>query len=418
MKPTITLCMIVKDEEHCIKRCLESMAPHIDRYDISDTGSSDKTKEIIKEFFDEKGIPGTVHEIPWQGFGKSRTQALRNCDGKADYAWVIDADDSLEGDIKSLLSFIDKTRFSSYSLRIGRGPEFTWWRNQIFKTEDKWFYVGVLHEYAHCEGREQKQMAQIPGEYFVHARTEGGRNVGISAKEKYTRDAETLKDALLNPESENYDPTNDRYHFYLAQSYFDSQEYTLSKEWYAKRAKMGGWDEEVFYSLYRVAICSGLLEEPWETTQAAFLAAWENRPWRAEPLHQISRVFRLNGHPRLAYIYATQAAKIGFPEQDILFLASDIYDWMVLDEVGSTAFYAGQLEEGLEACDKLLASGKVPKEQLERIKTNRDMYINALKERNVAMMKAKESAKEMQEKYGFADKPKLKVKNYKKKKKK
>ena len=70
-RPTITLCMIVKDEEHCIKRCLESMAPHIDRYDISDTGSTDKTKEIIKEFFDEKGIPGEVHEIPWQGFGKS-----------------------------------------------------------------------------------------------------------------------------------------------------------------------------------------------------------------------------------------------------------------------------------------------------------------------------------------------------------
>ena len=71
----------------------------------------------------------------------------------------------------------------------------------------------------------------------------------------------------------------------------------------------------------------------------------------------------------------------------------------------------------MEACDKLLASGKVPKEQLERIKTNRDMYVNAIQQRNVAMMKAKDSAKEMQEKYGFADKP-IKKKNYKKKKKK
>jgi len=52
-RPTITLCMIVKDEEHVIKRCLESIYKYIDRYDISDTGSTDKTKEIIKEFFDE-----------------------------------------------------------------------------------------------------------------------------------------------------------------------------------------------------------------------------------------------------------------------------------------------------------------------------------------------------------------------------
>jgi len=159
-----------------------------------------------------------------------------------------------------------------------------------------------------------------------------------------------------------------------------------------------------------------LLEEPWETTQAAFLAAWENRPWRAEPLHQISRVFRLNGHPRLAYIYASQAAKIGFPEHDILFLASDIYDWMVLDELCSTAFYAGQLDEGLDACNKLLASGKVPKDQLDRISNNRDMYISAIKQRNVQMMEAKKNAQDLQEKYGFAEKPPKKT--YKKKKKK
>ena len=55
---SVTLCMIVKDESHVIKRCLESMLPYIDRYDITDTGSSDGTPEIIKEFMDEHGVPG------------------------------------------------------------------------------------------------------------------------------------------------------------------------------------------------------------------------------------------------------------------------------------------------------------------------------------------------------------------------
>ena len=97
-KPTLTLCMIVKDEEHIIRECLESVYREIDRYDITDTGSTDRTKEIIKEFFDEKGIPGEVYDEPWEGFGKSRTKSLRNADkGGADYSWVIDADDKLIG---------------------------------------------------------------------------------------------------------------------------------------------------------------------------------------------------------------------------------------------------------------------------------------------------------------------------------
>ena len=55
-KPTVTLCMIVKDESHIILDCLKSVASSIDRYDITDTGSTDGTQQIIKDFFDEKGI--------------------------------------------------------------------------------------------------------------------------------------------------------------------------------------------------------------------------------------------------------------------------------------------------------------------------------------------------------------------------
>ena len=51
---TICLSMIVKDESHIIHECLESIAPHIDYWCICDTGSSDNTKEIIKDFFEEK----------------------------------------------------------------------------------------------------------------------------------------------------------------------------------------------------------------------------------------------------------------------------------------------------------------------------------------------------------------------------
>ena len=94
---TVTLCMIVNDETHIIKECLESMLPYIDRYDITDTGSTDGTPELIKEFMDEHGVPGEVYLSDWKGFGKSRSESLINAEGKATYAWMIDADDKITG---------------------------------------------------------------------------------------------------------------------------------------------------------------------------------------------------------------------------------------------------------------------------------------------------------------------------------
>jgi len=48
-KPTFCLAMIVKDEEQDIQRCLDSVAPYINYWVISDTGSSDGTMDKIKE---------------------------------------------------------------------------------------------------------------------------------------------------------------------------------------------------------------------------------------------------------------------------------------------------------------------------------------------------------------------------------
>jgi glycosyltransferase involved in cell wall biosynthesis len=399
-KAKLGLCMIVKDEEHCIERCLESIYKHIDYWLICDTGSTDTTKEVIQNFFDKKKIPGEIVEIPWEGFGKSRTKSLELAKEKMEYAWVIDADDSVTGN-----PILPKDmNADAYTLRIKRG-DFTWYRNHIFNLDLNWRYEGVLHEYACCDKGADLVALKLGGTYHIEARTEGGRNVDITPQEKYLKDAEVLLDALTNESSPFYEPTNVRYIFYLAQSYFDSGEWELSKEWYLKRAQAGGWEEEVFYSMYRVGICNCLLERPWQEIQDSFLQAWSYRPCRAEPLWQIARLYRQNGNPRLGYLFAKQGLSLDFPEQDILFLAHDIWDWQLLDEIAADAFYLMKFEEGLSACNMLLKNPNFPKEHHQRTKENAQHYIAAMAERD-AQIKEQEKLRAAAVKLDIKEVPK------------
>ena len=366
---TITLCMIVKNETHIIKECLESMLPYIDRYDITDTGSTDGTPELIKEFFDEHGVEGEVYLSDWKGFGDhggkmgSRTESLRNCDGKADYGWVIDADDYVTGNFE----FPENMTHDSYSLRIGR-EDFTWWRTQIFKMNMEWNYIGVLHEYAECGSKNPPETERLFGEYHVSARTMGARNVGISTKEKYTKDAQDLEKALED------EPENSRYVFYLAQSYFDSQQYEKSLEEYS-----------------------------WPEIQQQFLDAYDFRPIRAEPLYQIARLYRqIQNRPRLSYLYAKQAMEIPYPKDDILFISDDVYKWQLLDELGASAYYAGKPHVGYHACKKLVDENLVPEQERSRVVDNLKQYeqvvtaihAHAEKEEGQTRIKEKEEKKQ------------------------
>ena len=82
----ISLCMIVKDEEEVIGRCLGSVKDLVDEIIIVDTGSKDKTKQIISKYTDK------VFDFTWvNDFSKARNFSFSKA--TKDYILWLDADD-------------------------------------------------------------------------------------------------------------------------------------------------------------------------------------------------------------------------------------------------------------------------------------------------------------------------------------
>ena len=101
----LALNFICKDEAHVIGNMLESCKTITDLIVVNDTGSTDGTQQLIKDFFAKEGIPGELHEHKWENFGHNRTLAFEAAYDKTDYVFVMDADDLIEGNLDGMESF-------------------------------------------------------------------------------------------------------------------------------------------------------------------------------------------------------------------------------------------------------------------------------------------------------------------------
>ncbi len=367
--PTVCLNMIVRNESHVIRELFDSIAPFITTWVIVDTGSDDGTQELIRSYFAERGIPGVLHERPWCNFGANRTEAFQLAQGHADYIWTADADDVVVGtpDLRNLTA-------DSYKVPIKYGG-MLYHRRHVFRARLPWRWVGVVHEYVTCDSPVVE--ARLPGGFWIQARTAGARS---RDPEKYLRDAELLLAEVQR------NPADARSVFYLAQSYRDYGDLRSARQWYAKRAEMGGWPEEVFWSLLRIAECMARLDEPWPLVQDAYLKAWAYRPVRAEPLCAIATHYRSNREWQLGYLFAKAASEIPLPD-DILFVRERVYDVTVVDELAICASWLGKHEESFSACQRLLARDDLDDRTRNRVVSNRSFAVPAMLDRAKAYPK-------------------------------
>ena len=228
---SICLCMIVKNESHVIESTLAHLCERIPfaYWVISDTGSTDHTRELIRSFFQARQIPGELVEHAWKDFAYNRTKALECAFMKTDYLMVFDADDAIVGTIQ-----LPRLTADRYLARFGTTESYT--RPLILTNRKKWTYKGVLHEY--LDAPDVRTTALLQGSYYIHSGRTGARNRNPN---KYADDANVLERAF---QEESDESLKDRYAFYCAQSHLDAKHLDASIVWYTTCLRRNGWKQE------------------------------------------------------------------------------------------------------------------------------------------------------------------------------
>jgi glycosyltransferase involved in cell wall biosynthesis len=265
--------MIVKNEEHVIANCLASVRPLIDYWVVVDTGSSDNTEMEVKRALD--GIPGEFHRAEWSGFGPARSKAFELAKGRADYALVVDADETLEA--PSGLGDLTADAYLLWAQPDGHCKFIT---RRLFNMRLDWRYVGVLHEYPAASTPWEDQAL---GGVTIRTTQDGARSKNPN---KYRVDAEALERALVN------EPDNSRYVYYLAQSWRGAGEDARAASRYMQRASMGPGlnPEEVYISYLEAGRCFGRLGRL-EECELALLSARRAAPTRPEAMASLAALY-------------------------------------------------------------------------------------------------------------------------------
>ena len=173
-------------------------------------------------------------------------------------------------------------------------------------------------------------------------------------------------------------PDNARYVFYLAQSYRDAQQPGLAIDRYRQRATMGGFDEEVWYSLYQVAQLQQQTGAEWTEVRRAYFQAFACRPHRAEPLYRIGLHHQHNQEFALARFFFWEAMQIPFPATDLLFVEFDVFEFLLPLEYAVACYWLGLHEEAMRVTDRLLANESLSPERREHLLRNRQCSVDIL----------------------------------------
>ena len=369
----LCLNMIVKNESKVILRLLQSVAKFIDCYCICDTGSTDNTVEIIRDFFRSchPPIPGRILQEPFQDFGYNRSFALRACE-ELDVKYILLLDADMVFTVNP--SFHKEDIYGKLTedvYTIFQGTDHFYYKNvRIVRNKMGIHYWGVTHEYVKTpDGTSYSKFEK--SELFINDIGDGGCKT-----DKFVRDIKLLKKGLEK------EPNNDRYTFYLANSYRDAGQYENAIDTYKKRIEIGGWVEEVWHSYFSIGKCYKYMGDM-PNAIYWWLEAYHFYQKRVENLYEIIHYYRCIGKNQIAYGFYCMAEEIlkRHDTDDQLFLQKDVYVYKLEYELSIIGYYCNYNEYDLnQLCMKLLNTSNVEEGIYRNILSNYKFYVKSLTE--------------------------------------
>ena len=297
--PTVALVTMTKNGVKRLPALFESVLGFVTRAVILDTGSTDGTQQWLRE---QKFLPVELHEYPFVNFEQTRNMLMAFAEGAADWLLLLDDDMTLKFDCcpQEVLRSLDRKNDAYLMTHLDVQRYLV---TRLVKGHKHWEYKGVTHEYLVGGGT---WLPHLEGVGIVH-------NFNHSP-EKFARDLRLLTADLAR------DPDDVRTVFYIANTLRDLEKPAAAIRFFCMRANMGGWDEEVFMSMYEAA---RLAEDPMAMVKAA-----DNRPSRAEPAAWLALYYadktKGSDAEKAAY-WERRRAGIPFPEKDVLFVNTVAY---------------------------------------------------------------------------------------------
>jgi Rps23 Pro-64 3,4-dihydroxylase Tpa1-like proline 4-hydroxylase/glycosyltransferase involved in cell wall biosynthesis len=369
--PTICFATMCKNEEHCIQNTLESVYKHIDYWIVCDTGSTDKTCEIIRKFFEEKGIPGELHIDEWVGFDHNKTLMMKRAKDKADYVLHLDADDLLINDLEFTKEDIGG---DAYFMNVTRG-DLKWKAFIIFNNRLTWKFCGVAHTIIKCIEKEHYIIKDITHkEAYI-----SGEGIGSRAFDpnKFLYDAEKLKKQFFDTLSYDPDGLNTRSVFYTAQSYQDSGMHEEAIKWYRLYTKLNdSWIEEKFEAHMRISLCMMELNYNLKDIEMEMFKAINLEEDRAEPHYHLGLYCNQIGEYEKGYSYfkSSKSKDLNKIKQKyVLFIRENMYGDYNNDELSVSCFWTKRFEEGYNYLLEIIDDNRFTS-QKDRLLTNKKHF--------------------------------------------
>ena len=387
----LALNFICKDESHVIGTMLNTAKDIVDLIVVNDTGSTDGTQQIIKDFGEKNNIPTYVFERPFDDFEKSRTYAMEKLrdvvnelgwDPNKVHGFWFDCDEQLIIDPK-----FTKNQFTKdlYMINTYIG-QMKYTRNTFFKVSKPFRWYGPVHEFIVCD--DQNITSGLAENISVDVKMTGASWQG-DISQKYLSHAHKLEAYIA---ADRKDP---RWIFYTAQSYHDSASMRDNKEenderlrrslkYYKERiSRQDGYPEEIYYAQFRVGTIMRALDEPWNLTHQELLKAYAIDPLRAESIKVIIDYYLQMSEWHMAYMYS-KFAKMNFHGKNpyptrLLFVDEATYVWRIAEAHSAACYYTGRMDEARSTYLDIVSATKThphcfTPEDLQKIQMNGQFF--------------------------------------------